>query len=250
MLGVSTDNAEYSATDVARICAASTGTSTGGRPCPYVVAAFSDMEVQAFARTQRRALAEWDPKTKWDALDPDELRTKLQEWVEYRIHVIRRRRRLDLTSSETFVRTFRRALGNLRSVLKKYPRRHLSMRCVRPSSRYVTFVLSDETLAPRTIPKKIGWDDDGDGSCSDPSRCVLCDPVTPTIRAGNCSVGSKNNVFYRSAKNLRDFVERLETLPDADELLRTLYRVFVDRGISFYNHNLDIDFLHFKPCHE
>ena len=76
----------------------------------------------------------------------------------------------------------------------------------------------------------------------------VCDDRTPNIKAGGCKIGNPNKVFYKQAKNLRDLVDKLESLSDVDELAGVLFDTFVSKDIPFLNHNLDVDILHFKAC--
>lgn len=80
-----------------------------------------------------------------------------------------------------------------------------------------------------------------------PWNDLQCRVVSPDVKTGPCTKGRKKLVFFKGAHNLREYVLRLESgrvsRAQHGTLFAAVHKVI---GSSFFNHNLDVDVLHFK----
>jgi hypothetical protein len=76
---------------------------------------------------------------------------------------------------------------------------------------------------------------------------ISCTAVSTDIKASPCTIGHTRKVFYRRAKDLKDYISKLHTgeitLAQHRELFAVVEKVI---GPKFVNHNLDVNTLHFK----
>ncbi|KAG5182980.1 hypothetical protein JKP88DRAFT_241261 [Tribonema minus] len=76
---------------------------------------------------------------------------------------------------------------------------------------------------------------------------ILCEDVTPIIKASPCQVGSTEKVFFKKAKDLGDLIKQISrggiSRAEVTSLFQHLHRIL---GSSFYNDNRDVRILHFK----
>ena len=82
--------------------------------------------------------------------------------------------------------------------------------------------------------RDVAWDD------------IDCESATSTIKH-RCNVGTRTKVFFKSARNLLHYIEKLNAGTVSRAAHNSLWDIILDtfRG-NFMNHNMDIDVLHFK----
>lgn len=76
---------------------------------------------------------------------------------------------------------------------------------------------------------------------------VLCQVVSPSIKASPCRVGRSQKVFFRRAESLRDYIIKLRDKKISKKAHSELFRVVLETfKQDFVNHNFDVRLLHFK----
>ena len=76
---------------------------------------------------------------------------------------------------------------------------------------------------------------------------ILCQVVTPSIKASPCRVGRSQKVFFRRAESLREYIVKLKSKKISQKAHCELFSVVLDTfKQDFVNHNFDVRLLHFK----
>eukprot|EP00952_Eustigmatos_sp_NYUAD-ZCMA_P011905 48082-Eustigmatos_ZCMA.PRE.1 len=76
---------------------------------------------------------------------------------------------------------------------------------------------------------------------------VLCDSITPSIKASPCQIGKSQKVFFRRAESLRDYNLKLRDNKISKNAHKQLFAVVLSFfPHDFINHNFDVRLLHFK----
>ncbi|KAG5179797.1 hypothetical protein JKP88DRAFT_241773 [Tribonema minus] len=109
------------------------------------------------------------------------------------------------------------------------------------------FINGDFKVTGRKINMSIKGHTVASGASALPWAQIMCETVSPVIKASPCRVGSTNKVFFKKANDLGDLIAQISrggvSRGDVTSLFEHLHRIL---GANYYNDNRDVHVLHFK----